>query len=133
MELICHKRENHAVCLTSWNRDIQSTMTGSGGGYPVGTIIEREIAKTLIDATNESEFSADWSAFLNARKGTAREVVMRRFVEAMNSGGLTEAEAKDTIRNRTCLRLGDCIAHAFVEDTDLPTDRYFRDAWEWSD
>ena len=27
----------------------------------------------------------------------------------------------------------DGMAYHIVEDTDLPTDRYFRDAWEWSD
>ena len=133
MQRMCHQRENHAVSLSNWNRDLQRTMMGSGGGYPVGTNIEREIAKMLINATNESEFAADWPAFLDARKGTARELVMRRFVEAVDSGGLTEIEARDAIVDRTCLRLGDCVSHALVEDSDLPVDRYFRDAWEWSD
>ena len=27
----------------------------------------------------------------------------------------------------------DGMEYHIVEDTDLPTDRYFRNAWEWSD
>ena len=38
-----------------------------------------------------------------------------------------EAIAAGLSGHRALALLGEC------EDTDLPSDRYFRDAWEWSD
>jgi len=38
-----------------------------------------------------------------------------------------EAIAAGLSGHRALALIGEC------EDTDLPTDRYFRDAWEWSD
>ena len=135
MNLICHVRSGNPVAITSWNRDHQNLMTGAGGWYPSGTNIEREIAKKLIENTTASndEFTADWQAFLNARKGTTKELKARSYVEAMAYGGLTEAEAVAIFEAGACDSLGDCVSHAIIQDTDLPTDRYFRDAWEWSD
>jgi len=135
MKLICHVRSNNPIAISSWNPDHQALMTGAGGWYPLETNIEREIAKKLIENTNASnvEFTADWEAFLNARKGSAKEVKARAYVEAMANGGLSEDEAIAIFTTLSCDYLGDCTNHVIIEDTDLPSDRYFRDAWEWED
>jgi hypothetical protein len=54
----------------------------------------------------------------------------RRYVKAMISGGCTTAEALGIIRDRDCGHLGHSIELQDV--SDLPGDRWFRDAWKRS-
>lgn len=57
------------------------------------------------------------------------ERASRKFVDAMQYGGLTTAEAYGVIRDRFCAHLG--TAHELVDFSDLP-DRWFRNAWRRS-
>ena len=63
--------------------------------------------------------------------GGIDEAVARRWAEACANGGLTEAEALELIRDRDASTA--TARTVFVKDADLPTDRTFRGAWEWSD
>jgi len=94
--------------------------------------VDWEVAKTLQETEADGvSFQSDWRAFLASKLGTPRELVIRRFEEAKVTGGLTETEALTAIMERDCRGFCECVG--IVEDTDLPSDRYFRDAWEWSD
>jgi hypothetical protein len=57
--------------------------------------------------------------------------IIRPYIEAIARGGVTEDKAIDLIR--ATIDSSDCLGCTVIEDTDLPTDRYFRNAWEWSD
>jgi hypothetical protein len=107
-----------------------SALTGSGGMIAESNI-EREIAKHLIqNATDEVSFATNWSSFLTSKKGTEREVQSRKFVEGMARGGLTEDQAFAVMADFTIP--DDCTSYQIAEDTEIPTDRYFRNSWEWS-
>ena len=94
--------------------------------------VDWEVAKTLQETdSDKASFQSDWRAFLASKLGTPRELVIRRFEEAKVTGGLTETEALTAIMERDCRGFCECVG--IVEDSDLPSDRYFRDAWEWSD
>jgi hypothetical protein len=54
----------------------------------------------------------------------------RRFVDAVMFGGCTTAEAYEIIRDRDCAHLGTGIE--LWDVSDVPPDRWFRDAWRRS-
>jgi len=54
----------------------------------------------------------------------------KRYADAVTFGGCTTAEALEIIRDRDCAPYGTAIDLWDVED--LPTDRWFRDAWRRS-
>jgi hypothetical protein len=86
-------------------------MTGGGGrwdGFPRG-FLDRQIAK-------QSEEYGERNA--------------RRFVIAMQFGGCTNAEAYEVMRDRFCAHHGSGIE--LWDKADVPTDRWFRDAWRRS-
>jgi len=62
-----------------------------------------------------------------------RTVSSQRVAELI-AGGLTEAESLAVLANshRPNHIKGD-FTWQIIEYTDLPTDQYFRDAWEWID
>ena len=45
----------------------------------------------------------------------------------------TTTETDDELLARSIARLPEGTGYHIVETEDLPTDRYFRNAWEWSD
>jgi hypothetical protein len=55
--------------------------------------------------------------------------VARRFARAIQFGGCTTAEALEILRDRDCR---DGTAHEVWDVSDIPTDRWFRDAWRRS-
>jgi len=55
---------------------------------------------------------------------------VRRFVMAMQFGGVTEAEALAIIRDRDCAHLG--TACELWDFADVPIDRTYRNAWRRS-
>ena len=130
MKKLCYRRADDSVVIGSPSPQAQEIITGAGGMVKPEKI-DWEVAKFLIDVSNEAEFQADWAEFLRVRIGSAREVVMRAWVEALCYGGLTEEEFLSRLAAKDCP--DDCVSHQVIEDTDLPTDRYFRNAWEWSD
>jgi hypothetical protein len=54
----------------------------------------------------------------------------RRYANAVQFGGCTTAEAFEIIRDRDCGHLG--TAHELWEESEIPQDRWFRDAWRRS-
>lgn len=55
---------------------------------------------------------------------------VRKFCRAIMFGGCTDAEALAVIRDRDCAHLGDMIE--LYDMDELPSDRWFRDAWRRS-
>lgn len=53
-----------------------------------------------------------------------------RFAHAMAFGGCTDAEALEIIKDRDCGHLG--TAFELVDYSEVPSDRWFRDAWRRS-
>jgi len=49
------------------------------------------------------------------------------------SGGMTETEALTSLANSHAPNITGEYTFQIIEDTELPTDRYFRAAWEWED
>ena len=130
MKKICYRRADNSVVVGSPSPRIIGIVTGAGGRVQPEEI-DWEVAKFLIVVSNEAEFKADWAEFLRVRVGSTREVAVRAWVEALCYGGLTEAEALSRLGAKNLP--DDCVSHQVIEKTDLPTDRYFRNAWEWSD
>lgn len=66
------------------------------------------------------------------RQGLAgiREDHAARFAKAIYYGGVSEREAYEIIRDRDTARLG--TLHELQDTEDLPSDRWFRDAWRRS-
>ena len=48
------------------------------------------------------------------------------------SGGMTETEALTSLANSHKPNITGEYSFQIIEDTELPTDRYFREAWTWS-
>ena len=48
------------------------------------------------------------------------------------AGGLTETEAMTALANSHKPNIEGEYSFQIIEDTDLPSDRYFRQAWTWS-
>ena len=59
-----------------------------------------------------------------------REDAAHRYAKAVMFGGCTTAEALEIIRDRDCAHLGTAIELWDVDE--VPTDRWFRDAWSRS-
>jgi len=129
MKVIVYRRNDQSVKLGIVAPPTLAAMTGSGGLIPVDGI-EQAIAGHMLNVGNQAEFDAGWEAFLEARKGTARELVIRAWVEGLARGGLTETEAYRRMYEKNLD--ADCVGYELVEDDAMP-DRYFRNAWEWSD
>ena len=94
--------------------------------------IDREVAKHL--AENDDDYAAlklDAQAFHDSVVDRSRYAVVRRFVEACTVGGVSAADARQIIA--AMFQKPGTTLVAEVEDADIPTDRYFRNAWEWSD
>ena len=132
MKAIIYRRADNSVALGMLSPKRIAVAMGSGGLKPTGAAFEREIASNLItDADSQAAFDADWEAFLAARRGTAREVIVRRLFTYYRDGGATEAEIYEAHGDKNMP--SDCVDHRAVELSDLPTDTDFFDAWEWSD
>ena len=131
MKKIIYRRSDNSFALGNPSpRHIAGAM-GSGGMLPSGVAFERQIAASMATVENQAEFDADWEAFLAARKDSAREVALRRLYTYFRDGGATEAEAYEALGDVN--KPADCVDHRAVEHSDLPSDLYFIDSWEWSD
>ena len=109
---IVYTRPDQGVSVFAPSLTALSYMTGGGGrwdGAPRG-FLERQIEAQSKNGVGE------WAA--------------RRFVTAMQFGGLTTAEAYGVMRDRFCAHLGTACELWSLED--LPKDRVHRDAWRRS-
>jgi len=123
-------REDRTIAVGNPSSTAISALTGSGGLVREANI-EWEIAKHFIaNDADAASCKANHVSFLAPHIGSAREVAVRAWVVGITRGGMTEGEALAALDAFS--RPADCTSCEVVEDTDLPTDRYFRDAWEWS-
>ena len=110
MKVIVHKKPDGGVSVSHFSPALLAAMTDSGYGWSQERI-DYEIGKFVAGGKSES--------------------VVRPFTTAVGKGGVSESEAIELIRAKD--DKADCLGCTVIEDTDLPSDRYFRDAWEWSD
>jgi len=62
-----------------------------------------------------------------------RHVAPERLAELM-AGGLTETESLTVVANsHSPNKIEGDFTWQIIADTDLPGDRYFRNAWEWEE
>jgi hypothetical protein len=122
---IVFRLTDHSVKIGMAAPSTLAAMVGSGGLIPVDAI-EKTIAQHMVGVDNQEEFDAGWEAFLEARKGTDRELAVRAWAEGVSSGGLTEEEAYRRLYMKNLD--DDCVGYELVEDDSMP-DRYFRNAW----
>jgi hypothetical protein len=84
---------------------------------------------------DDDEISHEIAKWVN---GGMPLLIATAFVNGVGRGGLTEAEAIESIRNQSHSSMADsCISCRVIEDTDLPAEQAergirptFRDAWE---
>jgi hypothetical protein len=131
MKVIVFLRDDNSVAISHISSVILDVLTGSGE-FIQESRIEQEIAKHLIGSDSDSEkaYAVNWENFLTSKKGSDREIKARRFVEGLARGGLSESEAIVIMADFTIP--DDCTSYQIAEDTEIPTDRYFRNSWEWS-
>ena len=127
---IIFSKDGGGVTVSDQNPLLISHMQTGGVFRPED--VDREIAKHM--AENEEDYAAlklDAQAFHDSVVDHPRYVTVRRFVEACTVGGVSAAEARQIIA--AMFQKPGTTLVAEIEDTDLPSDRYFRDAWEWED
>ena len=90
-------------------------MTG-GGGLIRPDQVEREIGKRVNPPAPEVGISLEAAT---------------TFVNGIASGGMTEAAAIEAIQAKG--RPDGTVNHHVVDENQVPDDRTFRNAWEWSD
>jgi hypothetical protein len=103
---------NEVVWIATPHNAIMSVMCNGGGLWdhlPRG-VMDRQIASMV-------------------KRGVG-EVAAHRYAKAVMFGGCTTAEALEIIRDRDCAHLGTAIE--LWDVADIPTDRWFRDAWRRS-
>ena len=113
MKVVVHNKGDSGVTITHFNPSVLAIMTGNGYGW------------------NQEQIDYEVNKFVNPpapETGKADDIV-RPYIEARARGGVTEAQAIDLINAKN--DKSDCRGCTVIEDTDLPTDRYFRNAWEW--
>jgi hypothetical protein len=105
---IVYTRPDGGVSVCAPSLTALRFMTGGGGrwnGFPRG-FLDRQIAK-------QAEECGERNA--------------HRFVMAMQFGGCTDAEAYEVMRDRFCAHMGSGVE--LWDVGDLPSDRWFRNAW----
>jgi len=110
MKISVHLRLDGGVTITHYSKELVGVMTDAGYGWGIEQI-SYEVNKFVLS-------------------GKSIEIV-QPYIEAMANGGVTELEAITLIQNM--INPSDCIRCIILEDTDLPNDMDFRDAWEWKD
>lgn len=119
MKVVIHKRptdeDGSAIEIQHFNPFLLSLMTGNGHGWDADRIAY-EVGKFTNPPSPEVGKSVD---------------VVQPYINALARGGVTESQAIELIRAMS--DKSDCAGCVVAEDTDLPSDRYFRNAWEWED
>ena len=131
MKVIIYRRSDKSIMVGAVAEDLITSLTGSGGLLETSTSLERQIAKHLMTVDNQAEFLADWEAFLAPLKGTPREQAIRKYLTFARDGGATEEEAYNAVAEKDMP--SEAVDYLVVEESTLPTDRYFRNAWHWED
>lgn len=85
------------------------------------------------------QYSAEWGTReIEKRTPASPLALVQEYTKAMIHGGLTESAAIDLLQRMADVSVEQgqekaCVARHQVDDADLPTDRYFRNAWEWEE
>jgi len=127
---IIFSRDDGGIKISDQN-PILITQMETGGIFQAKDVA-REIAKHL--AENDGDYAAlklDAQAFHDSVVDRPRYAVVRRFVEACTVGGVSATDARQIIA--AMFQKPGTTLVAEVEDSDIPSDRIFRDAWEWED
>ena len=131
MKVIIYRRSDKSIIVGVTSEELIASLTGSGGLLEPSTSLEKQIAKHLMTVDNQAEFLADWEAFLTPLKGTAREQAIRKYLTFARDGGATEEEAYNAVAEKDMP--SEAVDYLVVEESTLPTERYFRNAWHWED
>ena len=131
MKVIVYRGSDKSIYMGVVPSEVIAALTGSGGLLEPSTSLERQIAKHLMTVENQAEFLADWEAFLTPLKGTSKEQAIRKYLTFARDGGATEEEAYNAIAGKDMP--SDAVDYLVVEQTEIPNDRYFRNAWHWED
>jgi len=60
--------------------------------------------------------------------------MVKIIIPAYNDRTRPAGESEDDLLARVIAKsVPDGVTHSIIEATDVPPDRYFRNAWEWSD
>jgi len=108
MKVVVHNRNDGGVTISHFSRTLLAVMTGTGTGWNQERI-DHEVGKFVAS-------------------GKAVDVILP-YITALANGGITEMRAIELINAKD--DTANCLGCTIIEDTDLPTDRYFRAAWEW--
>ena len=117
MKVNCHKKADGGVSIHYPTPEVLALLTGTGYGWSDAQIAD-EVAKFMV-------------ARADGGPGYS-EAMSTEWMTAVGRGGLSAVAAQDLVRRRIDERRS-YEASEVLEDTDLPTDRYFRSAWTWSD
>jgi hypothetical protein len=112
---IVYTRRDGGVSVCAPSLTALAYMTGGGGRWNDVVCWDRGFLDRQI-AEQAKYGVGEWAA--------------SRFVRAMQYGGLTSAEAYGVMRDRFCAHLG--TGCELWDLADVPTDRWFRDAWRRS-
>ena len=115
MKVLCYVRADKSVAIGHLNHDLIALMMGTGFGWEQDRI-DYEINKWVNPPAPEVGLSS---------------AIATAYINGIANGGMTESEAIDLIKAKDTP--SDCSECHIIEDSDLQTDRYFRNAWEWSD
>lgn len=114
MDVIVHKGTESSIYISQINPAFLSIAMGAGEQYS-DEKKERIIAAWVQEPHG---FPLDFAT---------------EYVNAVSAGGMTEAEVYALLARRTTIRRGLEGTWEKVAEESLPSDRYFRNAWEWSD
>jgi hypothetical protein len=115
MKILCYVRADKSVAIGHIRHSLVTLMMGNGYGWEHDRI-DYEINKWVNPPAPEIGLSS---------------AIATPYINAIANGGLTEREAIDLIKAKDIP--SDCSECHIIEDSDLQTERYFRDAWEWRD
>ena len=108
MKVVVHNRNDGGVTISYFSSSLLAVMMGTGYGW------------------NQERINYEVGKFVAG--GKAEDIVLP-YMEAVANGGVTEAQAIELINAKD--DKANCLGCTVIEDTDLPSDQYFRDAWEW--
>jgi hypothetical protein len=148
------KRSDGGISIANSIEPTIAAMTGSGGlmGHNVNDPISaphlayieahaatNAAAKVILDRQGERALiELDYEIAKSVAVDGISESIVRPYCEAKANGGVTEEQAISYIAAYDAVVVAqsmdlEILSTHLAQDTDLPTDRYFRKAWEWSD
>lgn len=149
MKRMVFNRADGGVSIGGENEKAITAMTGSGGLIPragepltdahrayIQSYASNPAVQAILDRA-EPLLEVDYEISKAVAIDGYPEPIVRANFEGKAFGGMTEDAARDALiayhAEGVRVSVGAVTSYHYCEDTDLPTDRYFRNAWEWSD